>query len=512
MILSRSIARYCLFLIGWASASVALAGEEAPAPFGFDAIIDQARDLANRPHSPPPPVPKVLSDLSYDAYRDIRYRFDKSLWRQAGDRFDVHFIHPGLFYTHSVQINLVEQGRVTPFSYSKDLFDFGRNTFADQLPPDLGYAGLVLNYPLKQPDLQSQVIVFAGASYFRALGRDNVWGLSARGLAVDTGHPNGEEFPYFRAFWLEKPAPDAKQMTVYALLDSHRVTGAYRFVITPGKTTVQDVTAHLFLREGVGELGIAPLTSMYMHGENQPRPVGEWRPEVHDSDGLLMANGDGERIWRPLANMQRLRMSGFSLENPRGFGLLQRDRHFHSYEDLETRQELRPSLWVVPKGDWGKGRVKLTEIPSESEANDNIVAYWVPDQWIAEGRPLVFEYGLRWGFEDPAGQDGGRITATRIATGDREGVARVRDATRFLIDFQGEQLAALGADQAPAGVVSVGAGGELVDQQIIKNDVTGGWRLVFKVRPPKDQPLELRAFLKKDNETLSETWSYLHEL
>lgn len=489
----------------------AVASEKAPAQFGFDSVIDQARELANQPHSPPSQIPPVLVDMPYDAYRDIRYQFDRSLWRQAGNNFDVHFIHPGLLYTHAVEVNLVEQGQVAPFRYAKDLFDFGRNTFADQLPADLGYAGLVLNYPLKKPDLQSQVIVFAGASYFRAVGRDNVWGLSARGLAVDTGQPNGEEFPYFRAFWLEKPAPDAKQMTVYALLDSRRVAGAYKFVITPGETTVQDVTAHIFPRGSARELGIAPLTSMYMHGENQPRPVGEWRPEVHDSDGLLMANGTGERIWRPLVNKKRLRLSGFSLENPRGFGLLQRDRSFVHYQDLETRQDLRPSLWVVPKGDWGAGRVKLTEIPSGSEANDNIVAYWVPDQWLAEGQPLMFEYGLHWGSEDPAGTDSGRITATRVATGNREGTSRVNDATRFLIDFEGEELAALGAEQPPEGVVSVGAGGELIDQQITKNEVTGGWRLVFRVRLRKDQPLELRAFLKQGDKTLSETWSYLHE-
>ena len=84
----------------------------------------------------------------------------------------------------------------------------------------------------------------------RASARDQVFGLSARGLAIDTAESWGEEFPWFREFWLVTPAPNAKELTIYALLDSPRVTGAYRFAVEPGEQTRVDVECRLFLREG----------------------------------------------------------------------------------------------------------------------------------------------------------------------------------------------------------------------------------------------------------------------
>jgi glucans biosynthesis protein len=346
------------------------------------------------------------------------------------------------------------------------------------------------------------VIVFAGASYFRGVAKGQVFGLSARGLAIDTGLPSGEEFPSFREFWLERPARDAREMNLYALLDSPSVAGAYSFLVQPGDRTVVHVRARLFLRKPVKELGIAPLTSMFLFGEDRPRPPEDWRPEVHDSDGLLMHSRAGEWLWRPLGNPEKLRVSYFDFDNLNGFGLLQRDRAFQNYEDLETRQEMRPNAWITAVGDWGKGFVKLVEIPSRKESNDNIVAYWIPRVMPPVGQALEFAYRINFQSNDPIGPVAGRATATRLGAGDKE------DSRRIIIDFEGQRLKALPQSAPLKAVISLGADGQLMQQSLFRNEVTGGWRLSFEVRRPKGKPLEPRAFLQNEKDTLTENCSY----
>ncbi|HEU4638739.1 MAG TPA: glucan biosynthesis protein, partial [Candidatus Binatia bacterium] len=282
-------------------------------------------------------------------------------------------------------------------------------------------------------------------------------------------------------------------------------TGAYEFVIRPGDRTAVDVKARLFERKRVKELGVAPLTSMFLYGEEKPRPNTDWRPEVHDSDGLMMASASGEWIWRPLINPMRLQVSYFDVDNLRGFGLLQRDRSYSNYEDLETRHEMRPNAWITPKGTWPKGQIKLVEIPSQKETNDNIVAYWVPRSMPAVGQPLDLAYRINFQTEEPLDTASGRVTATRVGVGDKD------DLKRIILDFEGAKLKSL-PDTAPVkAVVTVGADAQLVQQSTVKNPITGGWRAAFQVKPPKDKALQLRAFLRNENDTLSETWSYLLE-
>ena len=476
--------------------------------FSIENVADLARKLAAKPFSPPPPIPEFLRQISYDDYRDIRFDTEQSLWKDTGSNFQVQFIHPGLYYTHSVAINIIDAQGIEELAFSPKLFSYGRNKFTDKIPADLGFAGFRLAYPLNKKNEYNHVIVFAGASYFRAVAKDQVFGLSARGLAIDTGLPSGEEFPTFREFWLERPALQTRAMKVYALLDSQSLAGAYEFVVRPGERTIVEVRARLFERKRVKELGIAPLTSMFLFGEEKPRPPGEWRPEVHDSDGLLMASSTGEWIWRPLVNPAKLQVNYFELDNPRGFGLLQRDRRFLSYEDLETRHELRPNAWVTPAGNWGKGQVKLVEIPSPKEINDNIVAYWIPGNLPAPGQPFEISYRIHFQSADPLDAASGRVTATRLGAGDKE------ELKRFVLDFEGGKLKSFPANAAIRAAISAGKDGQLVQQNISKNSVTGGWRLAFQVKAPKDKPLHLRAFLyhEKDNlikDTLTETWSYL---
>ena len=284
----------------------------AKEPFDFDSVADRAKKLAAEPFRAPPSIPEFLTRLSYDEYRDIRFDTKRSLWRERGN-FQVQFIHPGLYYNYAVGINVVEN-EVRKLDFSPSLFTYGRNKFGDKIPADLGFAGFRIAFPLHRKGEFNHVMVFAGASYFRAVSKGEVFGLSARGVAIDTGLPSGEEFPFFKEFWLERPAPSAHEMKLHALLDSPSLTGAYSFTIQPGERTIVNVRARLFFRKPVKELGIAPLTSMFFFGEEKPRPPQDWRPEVHDSDGLLMHSGTGEWLWRPLGNPEKLRISYFEFD------------------------------------------------------------------------------------------------------------------------------------------------------------------------------------------------------
>lgn len=474
--------------------------------FDFSDVTAAAEKLAKGPYEDGrATVPKFLSEITFDQWRDIRFRPEQSLWRDLKLPFEVQFFHPGLYYDRTVKVNEIDATGVRPVAFSPSDFDYGQNKFASQVPQNLGYAGFRLHYPLKTPAYKDELIVFLGASYFRALGKDNVFGLTARGLAIDTALPAGEEFPYFREFWLVQPARTAKELVVYALLDSARATGAYRFVIHPGDQTLVDVDGKLFFRAKIGKLGIAPLTSMFFHGENSSRSFRDYRPEVHDSDGLMIAGANGEWMWRPLDNPSRLQISTFESNSLKGFGLIQRDRDFDHYQDLEAHPHQRPSVWIAPKGDWGEGAVQLVEIPTNSDINDNVVAFWMPKALPTPGQPTEISYRMTWFGGDAVTPPAGRAEATRRDGGTAD------EVHRFVVDFSGTALKALPPETVLRAVVTTGQPGqaELVEQQLQKNPITGAWRLVFQVRLLRSEPVELRAFLQEGDATLTETWSYL---
>lgn len=490
----------------WLAAAWLSVGE-AGAAFDLNDVAAKAERLAKESfQEPKEQVPDWLLKIGYDQWRNIRFRPEHALWRDQRSPFQVQFFHPGLLYNRIVVANVVDAKGVRPAEFSPSQFDYDRNDFASKVPQNLGYAGFRIHAPFKTPKYYDEVIVFLGATYFRALGKQQVFGLSARGVAIDTAEPSGEEFPYFKEFWLVPPAPNAKDMTVYALLDSRSLTGAYRFTVQPGEQTTVNVDMRLFLRQEVKKLGIAPLTSMFYHGENTGRQFEDFRPEAHDSDGLLLSFKTGEWLWRALDNPRTLHVSGLHMQDPKGFGLTQRDRDFDHYQDLETRAELRPSVWISPRGDWGDGRVELVEIPTKSDTNDNIVAFWVPDKPPKPGEPVAFAYTMYWYGDDPTRSPGARVVATRRDHG------TVEDAYRFVVDFAGKQTEALPADTVLRGVVTVASkedSAEVLDQQVVKNPVTGGWRLTFQVRPKRKEPVELRAFIDKGGDALTETWSYV---
>ena len=478
------------------------------AAFAFDDVALRARQLAAASYKKPDvALPKELQELTYDQYRDIRFKPDHAWWRSGKLPFELMFFHQGLYYNHPVRLHEISSEGVRDIRFDPELFDYGTNRIDPKALRGLGYAGFRVHYSINSPRYKDEVLVFLGASYFRALGRGQRYGLSARGLAIDTALMSGEEFPRFTEFWIERPDAQARELRVYALLDSPRAAGAYRFVLKPGLDTVLEVRAQLYLRQNVAKLGIAPLTSMYYFGENHRVGIDDFRPEVHDSDGLSIQNGTGEWLWRPLVNPKRLLVTSFAVANPLGFGLQQRDRSFADYEDLEARYETRPSVWIEPMGKWGAGRFELVQIPTPDETNDNIVAFFSPDNPPEPQQPYDIEYRMLWQKDNETRPPLAYVAQTRRGHGY---LRKPDDSISLIIDFEGAALRKLPADTPVQGVVSTDPNIDVIEANAYRNDVTGGWRLALRIRRQDDKkPGELRAFLRNGAATLSETWSYI---
>src|SRR3990167_938789 len=369
--------------------------------------------------------------------------------------------------------------KVKEIKYDPKRFNFGDLKLDQQATKNLGYAGFRVMYPINQKGKQDEIMSMLGASYFRVIGKGQVYGLSARGLNIDTALPSGEEFPYFREFWIERPRPQDKHLVIFALLDSPRATGAYRFILRPGKDALVDVQARVYLRDAVDELGLASLTSMFLFDPKQPPRQHSFRPALHDSNGLAIHAGNGEWLWRPLNNPKHLAVSSWQVENPRGFGLLQRGREFSRYEDLDDRYDLRPSAWIEPRGDWGKCRIKLVEIPPQGETNDNIAAFWTLDKLPEQGQPLEFAYRMHWTRVEQAlhQPDNAWVAQTLRAVGEDKQANLIReldDSIALLIDFEGPALAKLTQDTPPSSQVSVGDNARLIANSLRYNPASLG--------------------------------------
>jgi periplasmic glucans biosynthesis protein len=476
--------------------------------FTLDDVAAKAAKLAAATYQKPnTALPKTLKALTYDQYRDIRFRPDRAMWRNGKGAFQLMFFHRGFFYEEPVTINEISPDGVREVRFDPDAFDYGKNKIDRDEMRAAGFAGFRVHFPLNSAAYKDEALVFLGASYFRALGKGQRYGLSARGLAIDTAENSGEEFPRFVEYWIVRPQPAAKELTIFALLDSPRATGAYRFVLKPGVTTVMDVDAKLFLRKSVGKLALAPLTSMFLFGPNQRPPREDYRTRVHDSDGLSIQVSDKEWIWRPLVNPKRLLVTSFTANDPKGFGLMQRERAFNTYQDLEARYDLRPSTWIEPKGGWGPGRVELVQIPVPDETNDNIVAYWVPDRMPKPKEPFAYGYRVHWLKDREIRPPTSWVRETRRG----RGYVKQEDGTLELhVDFDGPAINKLPDDADVNTALWIDPNGEIIERHTRRNDATGGWRSVVRLRRvDRNKPVELRAHLHQGNEVLSETWSYI---
>lgn len=471
----------------------------APTPFDSATVRTMARQLALQPYkAPDSTLPAPFKDLDFSAYQKIRFDKSKALWLGQGRKFTTEFFHRGYIYHDRVDIFEVADGKAQPIKYSTDLFTF------DQVPPstgDLGFAGFRIHYPLNRPDVQDEVCTFLGASYFRAVAKGQGYGLSARGLAIKTADPGGEEFPEFRSFWLERPAPGADIIVIHALLDSPSTTAAFRFTIRPGQETVFDTETATYPRTDISQAGFAPLTSMFLFDANDRVRFDDWRAAVHDSDGLQLHTGHDDTIWRPLTNPHDLQISSFQDTGPRGFGIMQRKRAFVDYQDLESRYENRPSLWVEPIGDWGNGAVELVEIPSDREINDNIVGFWRPhDPLHAKGEYLL-NYRLHWCWAPPGVVKLAQVMQTRC------GLSFDQKHRQFIIDFVGDSLKGLKADSPPT-LEATADKGKIVSAVTQPNPEVNGWRVSIELDTQNNKLVELHARLMQADQPLTETWVY----
>jgi len=480
-----------------------------PAPFSFASVERLARERAARPYrNRSPKLPVRLARLTYEQYQEIRFRRANALWRNQS-LFEVQFFHRGFNFDRRVDISEVVGGVARPILYSPSWFEFGKLTqLPTQMPANLGFAGFRVHYPLNTPAYKDELIVFLGASYFRVLARNQRYGLSARGLAINTAATDGEEFPWFTDFWLVRPSqPEEHTLTIFALLDSESIAGAYKFEVRPGTTTQVDVTCELFPRQDIDKLGVAPLTSMFLYGED---PAGhrfdDFRPEVHDSDGLMVHAGSGEWLWRPLTNPHELRVNRFMEEHPHGFGLIQRDREFSHYQDSDADFQRRPSYWIEPLGDWGKGGVELVEIPTDEAIHDNIVAYWVPTTPVQAGKPVRFNYLLSSYTQSPWLPPGGRVIATRTGSAVVPGGKSHDQTQEVMLEFAGGDLDSLEGSQPIMANISAN-GGRVDNVRVERLPEDRVWRVSFRVLPAKPkQVVDLRCYLTLYGEALTETW------
>lgn len=496
-----------------------LAGVES-ADVTLDYVAKKAEERARKPfHSPKGELPDVLhaDKLDYDKYREIRFRHDQALWAVDKLPFQVEFFHPGYLYQEPIYLNEFSQNFVQPIRFVQDFFDYGKLAIKNQIPANTGYAGFRVLYPLNEPKKMDELGAFLGASYFRLLGKGQHYGESARGLALDSGESDRpEEFPLFTDWWLGKPQADDRELHLFAILDSVSCAGAYEFHIQPGETTVAEIEAIIYMREPdkilavdpkrkpLATLGLAPLTSMFWFGKNSERKFDDYRPEVHDSDGLMMRMENDELVWRPLNNAAVMRHQRFGAKDIRGFGLLQRERDFNCYQDIFNAYQLVPSVWIDTKGHWGEGDIHLVELSTHYEGLDNIVAFWDPKKKPAPLQPFHFAYSMLWTRENDRKFSLNKVVATRIGADSRNPKWR-----QIVIDFTGPKLAALTEATPPQAVASCSDNAAITENQVFPM-TNGVWRAIIKMEPKTNNvnPVDIRCTLNKGNEVLTETWTY----
>ena len=465
--------------------------------FSRSVVIEAARTLSESRYQPLEEVPDELLSLNYDQYRSIRYRKGAAIWGGTPTQFSIEFFAPGNLYDTGVDISIVENGQALPIPLDEDAFEGVSAEISEILTSIAKVAGFRLHFSFNE-DYQDEFVVFQGASYFRAVSGGQSSGLSARGLAIDVAEPSGEEFPIFREFWIERPSSRAESIVVHALLDSPRVAGAYRFGIYPGTPTRIDVEATLFARSELDHIGIGTLTSMYAFGSMDAPDVPDYRSAVHDSNGLAMVNGQGEYIWRPLNNPRALQVSAFMDYNPQGFGLMQRHREFHDYQDLEAGYHRRPSAWIRPVGNWGEGHVVLAEIPTPSEFNDNIVAYWRPATPLVPGEPFQFAYHMSWPDQRPLPEGFGRVVRSAY------GIKLAEPYPQMVIDYS-ELPADINVNEI---VFDVSLSRGRVIETLAQPNHLNGARVVLTFDPQGSQLSEISIRPTYQGEAIGETWLY----
>ncbi|MGH1480102.1 MAG: glucan biosynthesis protein [Geminicoccales bacterium] len=475
-------------------------------PFSFEELTLRAKELASEAYEEPViQHTEILESIDYDAFQQIRYRRELGLGEGTNVNFPAQLFHLGRYFKAPVKIHWLEQDRAREVIYHPNYFTFGDTNLDEVLPDDIGFSGFRLQ---DGQDANTDWLAFLGGAYFRSSGELNQYGLSARAIAIDTALPTPEEFPRFTEFWLQPGTVKSSDFTIFALLDGPSITGALRMKCTKDGTVQQEIETKFFLRKDVERLGIAPLTSMFWFGEHNRHQAKDWRPEIHDSDGLAMWTGAGERLWRPLNNPSEVLTNSFVDENPKGFGLMQRDRAFHNYEDDGVFYDRRASVWIEPLEGWGEGAVQLVEIPTDDEIHDNIVMYWVPKEPVKMGSEWSFSYRLFWNADEPyPSTTVARVTHTRLGNGGVPGQPRPEGIKKFVIDFEGDALKDVEKLDEVKPIISASSG-EISNDYALQVVGTKNWRAFFDLKVDGNDPVNLRLYLQLGDKTLTETWLY----
>ena len=476
--------------------------------FTFEDLKALAKASAGEPYSRAVvPAPELIDKITYDEHWKIRFKEEETLY-PSGKKAPVQFFYPGRYFPEPVSIYIRDKKNLTQeVPFSNELFDMPADSPAHDLPEGFGFAG----FRIMRPDMKPDWISFLGASYFRTDGPEGQYGLSARGIAINTGMNQPEEFPRFSAFWIGPAEQKGENLSVWALLDGPSITGAYRFGLTKdnkkAKGHITSVTANLYMRDDVERLGVAPLTSMYWYSEKDKTVAKDWRPEIHDSDGLAIHTGAGQYIWRPLNNPQSVSTNSFVDNNPKGFGLIQRDRNFDNYQDDGVFYNKRSSAWIKPIGEWGRGAVQLIEIPTKDETFDNIVAYWVPEKPARKGDEFTFSYDIEWRPLDPKSKELASVVNTRQGLGGIPGQPIPEGVNKMVIDFEGPALDGLDQKSGIKPIVEASNGEILEPIGVYPVVGTNQWRLAFDYKQTNNNPVNIRAYLiDKKDEAITETW------
>jgi glucans biosynthesis protein len=491
---------FSLLIVGhllFFSATTATASESC-----FTHAQQKAKQLSEKAYEPRPRMGEKIRNLSYHDYQNITFIPGETFWRKEALPFQLEFMHPGMQFDQAVELFTWQEGKATPITFNRKFFHYaGLDRYFDDIA-SMGYTGFRVLFPIHGDAIHNEFLVFQGASYFRSRGNKEDYGLSARGLALNTSKEGQEEFPAYTHFWFEKPPADAKTLTICALMNSPSLTGATEFRIKPDGTTFMDVNNVVFPRTELDDIGIAPLTSMFFHGENALSTYGDFRPEVHDSDGLLVKTDTWE--WHPLREAEWVEEKNIHLPSPKGFGLLQRDRNFDHYQDINARYQARTSAWVEPLNDWGDGRLKLIQHSTDNDIQDNVVAYWSPKENVA-GKP--FKYRLHWGTPAQTDHSLGKVHATRISSRDAERVLAKENVTRFIIDFFDVEKNSIN----PTIRKQLLGTGSFVFEAVEENPYIDGWRVLLYLETDKCDPppeMSLQLIDKENQQALSEIWHY----
>ncbi len=484
----------------------------APArPFTHAGLVQKAKAMSTQPYQPPyRPAPAIVDTIEYLQHGKIKFKADSALYGDNPKSYPVTFFPVGKYFPKSIKMFAVEGNQSREVLYTPSLFDMPDDSPAKKLPEDTGFAGFQIKEPKTRADWATKDwIAFLGASYFRAIGSLGEYGLSARGIAIDTALPSGEEFPDFTEFYIQATPDPEHPLVIFALLDGPSIAGAYKFSFHRDKGVMVEAECSLFMRKDVKRFGVAPMTSFFWFAEYNKSYQLEWRNAAHDSEGLALWTGAGERIWRPLSNPPHISVSAFMDNNPKGFGLLQRNRDPQRFTDRYLNYERRPSLWIEPLGNWGEGAIQLIELPTDHEDYDNIGAMWVPKEPVKAGQNFEFRYKMHWDADEPyPATNLAKPIVTRIGRGGFPySRANPPEKKRVVIEFGGGGLDTLPKDVTPEAKITPSRG-EISHIFLETTSWNSHWRLQFDIAAPGPEPVDIRVYLRNGDIALTETWLF----